>query len=457
MVLPAGIKNGSTLQALVMRVSGRSNFPVSVNLTSGQVDGNSINVRITPDGRYGVFESVATNLVEGDTNGASDIFRFEIANDALTRLERVSVSTYGLQANGASKNASISNDGQFITFETDATNLIELDRNNTTDIMVKWMVTGEVVRLSRTVDGEQPNGPSIEPTISGDGSTIVFGSGATNLTPADLNNATDVFSVNLRERGPAIVTGPQDEPGLGQFALPAPDPANANCPSGFFSAVVDDGPGSGLTPGAFGMEVLLDEPGTRVLAGGLNFGGLIDAGQVGFAGFTIANPANEAQRLNLSLTGSPPSGSTQSLPVRIRIARRTATTSETVFESTQTISLASAYVTSIDLPPAFYEATVAPVSGTAGGAPEGQFFFSLTTSFINRPGGGFQGGAVVGGYHATHPFGGVSGFAGFCLATPHSTTIRVLSQPSYGPTGAKDLRLRIQDAQQRDVVVVPGG
>ncbi len=251
--------------------------------------------------------------------------------------------------------------------------------------------------------------------------------------------------------------GPQDEPSLSRYALPTPNPPNANCPSGFFTAIVDDGPGAELTAGAFGMEVLLDDPGTRVLAGGLNFGGLIDAGQVGFAAFNIANAANENQRLNLSLTGSPSSSSSASLPVRIRIARRTATSSDTVFDSTQTISLAAPFVTALDLPPAFYEATVAPISGAAGGDPEGQFYFSLTTSFIDRPGGGFQGGAVVGGYHARHPFGGVSGFAGFCLATPHSTSIRVLSQPSYGPSGAKDLRLRIQDAQQRDIVVVPGG
>lgn len=252
-------------------------------------------------------------------------------------------------------------------------------------------------------------------------------------------------------------TGPLDEPSLAQYALPVPDPQNANCPAGFFSAVVGDGPGGGLTAGAFGMEVLLDEPGTRTLAGGLNFGGLVDAGQVGFAGFTIANPANEVQRLGLNLTGSPASSNSASFPVRVRISRRTVSSSELVFEATPTISLVAPYVTSVDLPPAFYEVTVAPLGGTAGGAPEGQFFFSMTTSFINRPGGGFQGGAVVGGYHATHPFGGVSGFAAFCLATPHSTSIRVLSQPSYGATGARDLRLRLQDAQQQSIVVVPAG
>ena len=258
--------------------------------------------------------------------------------------------------------------------------------------------------------------------------------------------------------GAVVVTGPTDEPRLDGYALPTPNPPNASCPAGFFSAVVDDGPGAGLTAGAFGMELLLNDPGTRVLAGGLNFGGLIDAGQVGFAGFTIANAANENQRLSLNLTGSPSSSSSASLPVRVRISRRPdANTSISVLDTTATVSLQAAYTTSLDLPPGFYEATVAPTSGSAGGNPEGQFYFSLTTSFIGRPGGGFQGGAVVGGYHAIHPFGGVSGFAAFCLATPHSTTVRVLSQPSYGPTGAKDLRLRLQDAQQRDVVVVPAG
>lgn len=459
-VLPASVKAGTIQQATMMRGGGfgQSRFYLSRNLGTGALgDGDSINVKVTPDGRFGVFESQATNLIAGDTNGVSDIYRFEISNNAVSKLERVSVSHYGSQGNGASKNASISDDGQFVTFETDASNLIELDRNTTTDILVKWMATGEVLRLSRTVDGQQPNGPSVQPTISGDGSTIVFGSNASNLTPNDSNSAGDVFSVNVRERAPAIVTGPIDEPTLSQYALPAPNPANANCPAGFFSAVVDDGPGTGLIPGVFGVEVMLDDPGTRVLAGGLNFGGLIDSGQVGFAGFNFANAANEPQRLNLRVTGSPASSASASLAVHIRIARRTATTNETVFEVDTAIALANAYVNSIVLPPGFYEATVAPSSGSAGGAPEGQFYFELTTSFVDRPGGGFQGGAVVGGYHATHPFGGVSGFAAFCLATPHSTSIRVSAQPTYGASGAKDLRLRIQDAQQRDLIVVPAG
>ncbi|MCC6593511.1 MAG: hypothetical protein IT479_09565, partial [Xanthomonadales bacterium] len=53
-------------------------------------------------------------------------------------------------------------------------------------------------------------------------------------------------------------SGPLDEPGLTRFPLPAPNPPNASCPAGFFIASAEDGPGAGLTPGVFGMELLLD-------------------------------------------------------------------------------------------------------------------------------------------------------------------------------------------------------
>ncbi len=450
--LPSGVKAGTIQQATMMRGGGfgQSRFYLSRNLASGELgNGDSTNVKVTPDGRWAVFQSLASNLVTGDTNNVSDIYRVEISNNQVVRMDRVTLTKTGEQPNGNSFLPQISDDGQLVTFQTEATNLAPPDTNGQPDVMVKSMVSGDVLRMSQTTDGQEPNGLTVLPTISGDGSTLGFCTLATNVAGGDNNGAADVFTSGIQS------SLPRDEPGLVRFTLPTPNPPNASCPAGFFSAVVDDGPGAGVTPGTFGVELLLDDPGTRVLAGGLNFGGLIDVGQVGFAAFNFANAANEPQRLNLSLTGSPSSNAAASYPVRVRIARRTATTTDVVFDSTQTISLSAPFNTSIDLPPGFYEATVAPTSGAAGGAPEGQFFFGLTTSFIGRPGGGFQGGAVVGGYHATHPFGGVSGFAAFCLATPHSTSVRVLSQPTYGAAGAQDLRLRMQDAQQRDLIAVP--
>ncbi len=202
---------GGVAQALLSRSGGlgRSAIYLSRNPVTGELgNGDSGKVRITPDGRFGVFESRASNLGGNDSNGVSDIFRFEIRDQQLFKLERVSTSRFGFEANGASFNPSISDDGQFVTFQTQASNLIELDRNDAVDVLVKWMVTGEVLRLSRTVDGAQPDGDSVQPAISGDGSTIVFGSTASNLTADADNGLADVYAVRIRDpAGPAIVDG----------------------------------------------------------------------------------------------------------------------------------------------------------------------------------------------------------------------------------------------------------
>lgn len=214
-VMPAASTKGSVAQATMMRGGGfgQTRFYLSRNLATGQLgNGDSTEVRVTPDGRFGVFQSLASNLVDGDTNGVSDIFRFEISNNVLSRLQRVSVSRHGFQGDGASTNPSISDDGQFVTFETAARNLVELDRNSTSDILVKWLETGEVLRLSRTVDDQQPNGPSGQPRISGDGSSIVFASGASNLSAGDSNQTQDVFAVSLRGSGAINPTGAWYDP-----------------------------------------------------------------------------------------------------------------------------------------------------------------------------------------------------------------------------------------------------
>ncbi len=68
-----------------------------------------------------------------------------------------------------------------------------------------------------------------------------------------------------------------DEPGFAGLSLPVPDPAFPNGPAGCL-ARVDDGPESGLSPGIFGLNRVLDPPGTQHLEGGLNFGGLLHGG-----------------------------------------------------------------------------------------------------------------------------------------------------------------------------------
>ena len=155
-------------------------------------------------------------------------------------------------------------------------------------------------------------------------------------------------------RAPTTVPGgAMDEPFANGVVLPTPNPPNPSCPAGYFVSLVTDGPGAGLTPGIFGVELLLDDPGTRRLEGGLNFGGLVDVSQVGFAGVNMTNPANEDQLLNLSLTGSPSNDAGGILPVRVTVARQTSTTSETVFVGTGNLSLSQASVATIQVPPGY--------------------------------------------------------------------------------------------------------
>ena len=242
--------------------------------------------------------------------------------------------------------------------------------------------------------------------------------------------------------------------------LPAPSPTNAHCPGGYFTATVDDGFGAGVQPGIFGMAFELDAPGSRLLHGGINFGALIDAGQVGFAGVNIANARGESQHLNLRLYGDAATVHSDDLPVTIQIERRTGDQRKTVYTAHATLSLTEPFEASISVPPGYYLATVA-VTGfgpdAIGGPAEGVFLFSLTTSYLDRAGGAFQGGAVVGGYHASNPFDGVSGFAGICLDAPHNASVQVYSAPTFGESGARDLQLRVIDSERRPIFTQPAG
>ncbi|MGE4072845.1 MAG: hypothetical protein AB7E72_16885 [Lysobacterales bacterium] len=436
------------------------NLLVSRNLATGAPgNGPSSEPRLTPNGRYGVFSSAASNLVAGDSNGATDVFMFEYDGTAIVRLERLSVGAYGHQSDGSSSHPSISDDGSFVAFDSTAGNLTLYDRNALTDVFIKDVATSELLRQSATVNGTAPDGASSGAEISGDATAIAFVSDARQLVAGDNNDQRDAFIAPMRIYAAGGATPAPYQPGLETFALPAPNPPYANCPAGYFIAALDDGPAVGLSPGLFGLEVLLNLPGTQRLEGGLNFGGLIDAGQPGFAGFNFNNPASEAQRLDLNLSGYPATSISGSMPVRIQVIHQTsATASEVVFDRTTSLSMATPFIDSIVITPGFYVATVVPIelpASALGGPADGQIFVQLGTRFVDRVGGGFSGGVVVGGYHAPHPFDDVSGFAAFCIATPHSVRLRTYTATEYGSDGARDLRLRLFDYQRNVILNLP--
>lgn len=149
---------------------------------------------LSSDGRYVAFQSAAGNLTLEDTRTTRDIF----LRDTLTNgLSLVSVSTDETQANHHSYSPSISSDGRYVAFSSPASNLVNDDTNGVSDIFVRDMVNGTTTRASVAAAGIiQANGHSGNPVISANGQIVAFTSEATNLVPNDTNDADDVFVYN---------------------------------------------------------------------------------------------------------------------------------------------------------------------------------------------------------------------------------------------------------------------
>jgi hypothetical protein len=163
---------------------------LSVNDSNEEADGSSRNARTSADGRYVVFQSDATNLVANDTYRKTDIF----VRDTVTRTTtRVSVNNGGGQAYNGSYDPNISSDGQSVTWWSDAGNLVINDTNADFDVFVHNRFNGHTSRVSVDSAGNQSNGASVKPSITGDGRYVCFGSDANNLVEADTNNDRDVF------------------------------------------------------------------------------------------------------------------------------------------------------------------------------------------------------------------------------------------------------------------------
>ncbi len=148
-------------------------------------------VVISGDGLSVAFESESTNLVpQPDDNEAADIFVRDLAGATTVR---VSVDSSGNESNDTSFQISLSADGRHVAFTSAATNLVAGDTNNATDVFVHDRDTGATVRVSIPDGGGQGDGGSFVPDLSEDGRYVTFVSNATNLVPGDTNAVADVF------------------------------------------------------------------------------------------------------------------------------------------------------------------------------------------------------------------------------------------------------------------------
>lgn len=163
---------------------------VSTDSQGGEANGDSYFPSISADGRYVAFQSYATNLVAGDTNGYADIFVKDLLTGTLTRLSN---GSSGTQGNGDSGSPVISANGQYVAFSSTASNLVSGDGNVAADIFVRDLQLGTLVRASVTATGVQGGGDSITPVISSDGHYVAFASYASNFVANDTNTMVDIF------------------------------------------------------------------------------------------------------------------------------------------------------------------------------------------------------------------------------------------------------------------------
>jgi Tol biopolymer transport system component len=153
-------------------------------------DSSSYGQSLTPDGRYVSFTSDATNLVPGDTNGAHDGF----VHDRHTgRTSRVTLTAGDTEADARSYAPAISTDARFVAFVSEATNVVPGDTNGVADVFLRDRWAGTTVRVS----GANADAPSDAPAISADGRYVAFTSEAA-LVPGDTNGMADVFVRDVR-------------------------------------------------------------------------------------------------------------------------------------------------------------------------------------------------------------------------------------------------------------------
>jgi len=157
--------------------------------------GNNFNreVSVSRDGRWVVFETDASNFVSGDFNGKPDVFRYDRVSGTL---ELVTRSWSGGVADKGGTKPSISGDGNLVAFASNSTDLTPT-LATTTHIYVRDMAAGLTTMVSLGPGGVTNDGSCNSPSISADGTAVSFDSRSTNLHPLDTDTFEDVYVRDL--------------------------------------------------------------------------------------------------------------------------------------------------------------------------------------------------------------------------------------------------------------------
>ncbi len=183
--------NSTVSQVFIRDLQTQTTRLVSATPNNGFGDGFSGEPVISASGRFVTFTSFSNDLVVGDSNAHNDIFMRDTVANTTTL---ISQSTAGVIGNNTSYDSSMSSDGRYVAFRSDATNLVgNTDTNGNTDVFLRDTQLHTTTLISVTPSGTAGNKASISPSVSSTGRYVLFRSKASDLTPLDNNNADDVF------------------------------------------------------------------------------------------------------------------------------------------------------------------------------------------------------------------------------------------------------------------------
>lgn len=186
-LVPATPASAEYLLSFVPRMVSRDNAGASVK---GYID----EVAISGNGRFVAFVTSAA-VVPADTNGKKDVY---VRDRWAAVTELVSVTDSEQPVTGDSALPSLSDDGRYVTFETNAANLVPGDGLGFTDVFVRDRYAGTTTWVSEGNGGALANNHSGNAKVSGNGRYVVFGSNATNLIAGDTNATADIFVRDLQ-------------------------------------------------------------------------------------------------------------------------------------------------------------------------------------------------------------------------------------------------------------------
>ena len=172
-----------------------------------QVAVHGSNPIFSPDGRWVLFLGDGGRL-PGGSSGVTDLFLRDLQTGTLRRVSAEARDAQGNEAGGNQNSAegSFSADGRYVVFSSYASNLAGPDSLGS-DVFRKDLQTGAILRVSLTSGGQAPNGESSQPIVSADGRYVVFTSTADNLVAGDTNGEPDVFRKDL-QTGPSSGSRP---------------------------------------------------------------------------------------------------------------------------------------------------------------------------------------------------------------------------------------------------------